>query len=415
MRQYKYDVFISYSMADLCFEDKSINPDSIVSKIIQCLNEHNISYWIDLEGIYTGNEFAEKIAVAIEESRTFLFVSSPNSNKSEWTPREIGCASDIKYPIIPFRVTSDPYSTSIRLFLAHLDYIDYEKLGEKAFQILTDSLSQHLDVIKRREAEEQRRIQQDSEAEENARIKKRERELQQAKLISQLSLLEKQESSIQEQRDLLILEMQRLGMDIPASEEGNIMLSSQTYHQLNNQILELKEELVVANARYKTLKSDEEAKRKELERRNNDLVRELTRIEKNIKIPSYDQAIHGHPLNKAMKYLAYVHVALVIMYALIALRVKKPEVAMVWCSCNIFAASFMYMMYKNMSIARYLYFFTSPFVGLLLFVLSHYLKYNGKPYSQSMEKVMDSLSTVVFWKWLVIPAILSFVAGCFAL
>ncbi len=213
MREYKYDVFISYSRTDLCFEDKSINPDSIVSKIIQCLNEHNISYWIDLEGIYTGNEFAEKIAVAIEESRTFLFVSSPNSHLSKWTIREIGCAANMERPIIPVRITNEPYPAKISLFLSHLDYVSYKKLGEKTFQVMAASIQQHLETIRKNEtaavaAKKKLAEEEAAELEHQRQLKEK-----QTRLQTEYDVLQGQISEFSEKKERLLNRMQGCGMN----------------------------------------------------------------------------------------------------------------------------------------------------------------------------------------------------------
>ena len=62
MEQKKYDVFISYSRNDYVDELKNVIPGNEVSKIKDALTEAGISYWFDEEGIYSGQNFVEKIA-----------------------------------------------------------------------------------------------------------------------------------------------------------------------------------------------------------------------------------------------------------------------------------------------------------------------------------------------------------------
>lgn len=59
----QYDVFISYSRKDT----------PIAEKICKALDDANITYFIDRQGIGGGLEFPKVIANAILESRLFLF------------------------------------------------------------------------------------------------------------------------------------------------------------------------------------------------------------------------------------------------------------------------------------------------------------------------------------------------------
>ena len=56
-----YDVFVSYSRSDYKNEDGDIIPGNIISQIKKVLEENNISYWIDENGISNGDEFAKLI------------------------------------------------------------------------------------------------------------------------------------------------------------------------------------------------------------------------------------------------------------------------------------------------------------------------------------------------------------------
>lgn len=239
----KYDVFISYSRADLCFEDNTINPDSIVSKVLKTLDNNNISYWIDLDGIYCGNEFAEKIALAIEESRVFLFISTQTSNNSKWTAREIGCAANIDYPIIPFRVNSDPYPTKIRLFLAHLDFIDYHKLGDKSYEELVASINRHLVVIKEKEAEEQRKQELASEKHKAEERQKLELIKMQTQFDAKCSLIQDEIAAKQAKLQSLLQSMKEFGLDTSDYDEVHQIKMQEDVEKKEQENIRLKGEI----------------------------------------------------------------------------------------------------------------------------------------------------------------------------
>ena len=64
----KYDVFISYSRKDL----------NVVEKFVKDLKARipNLTYWFDLTGIESGEEFDEKIIKAIDNSSYVLYFLS---------------------------------------------------------------------------------------------------------------------------------------------------------------------------------------------------------------------------------------------------------------------------------------------------------------------------------------------------
>ena len=96
MAEIKYDVFISYSRKDYVDKENNIIPNNEVSKILDRLKQEGISYWIDTEGIYSGQDFKKTIPAIIAASSVFLYISSSNSNNSEWTSNEIGTACELK-------------------------------------------------------------------------------------------------------------------------------------------------------------------------------------------------------------------------------------------------------------------------------------------------------------------------------
>ena len=80
----KYDVFISYSRKD----------KSIADQICKAFEQAGISYFIDRDGILSGQDFVNVIIKAIKESTIFLFLASMNSYKSQITLDEVFEALD---------------------------------------------------------------------------------------------------------------------------------------------------------------------------------------------------------------------------------------------------------------------------------------------------------------------------------
>ena len=151
----QYDVFISYSRRDYIDENGNPLPENIISKIKDALKKNGITYWIDEDGINSGDEFARLIIRSIKESSVLLFVSTENSNRSEWTRKEIASAIAYKKKIIPFKYDDTPFNDSLLLYLADLDFISYAKTGDKALNRLVTSISKYLEGLKTVEAPEE--------------------------------------------------------------------------------------------------------------------------------------------------------------------------------------------------------------------------------------------------------------------
>ena len=124
-------VFISYSKRDYIGDDGKVLQDNVVDKVIKALSEHNIDVWIDREKLDPGVTFASIIANSINDCDYFLFLSSSNSNSSEWTLREISMAIDYAKTVIPVRLDDSRYADPVALYLASIQYIDWVELGEQ--------------------------------------------------------------------------------------------------------------------------------------------------------------------------------------------------------------------------------------------------------------------------------------------
>ena len=102
------------------------------------------------------------ITEAIQNSEVFLFVSSENSNKSEWTQEEVAVARHFKKKTIPFKLDNTTYNKSLLMYLLRLDYVDYQKNPGKAFDSLISSLKYY---YAQQHEEEKRKQKEQEEAE----------------------------------------------------------------------------------------------------------------------------------------------------------------------------------------------------------------------------------------------------------
>ena len=122
------DVFISYSRKDLQF----------IHTFLSIFKENAINYWIDIDGVYSGDAFKKVITKAIKASKVFLFFSSKDSNNSDWTAKEINLAVRFKKEIIPILIDETDYNDEVVFDLAGLDYLDYCNCSER--NLLDDKL-----------------------------------------------------------------------------------------------------------------------------------------------------------------------------------------------------------------------------------------------------------------------------------
>ena len=165
------DVFISYARKDYSDATGNIIPDNPISAIRQRLDNEGLKYWFDEEGIYSGQNFVEKIVTNIENARIFLFLSTANANKSEWTCKEIAIAAEMRKPIIPVRIDNSPYNRKVMFRIADIDFIPFYNNPEKGMTDMVDAIKHHLAEIeeqerKQREEEERRKAEEKRKKEE---------------------------------------------------------------------------------------------------------------------------------------------------------------------------------------------------------------------------------------------------------
>lgn len=113
----EHKVFVSYSRDNV----------EIVRLFCEQMDELSISYWIDINGKYSGNNFKEVLVDAIDSSQVMLFLSSSESNQSPFVIKEISLAVAGNKPILPIKLDDAPYAKSIRFDLSDIDWIEYSK------------------------------------------------------------------------------------------------------------------------------------------------------------------------------------------------------------------------------------------------------------------------------------------------
>ncbi len=112
----KYDLFISYSRKD--FEEVS----ALIEKIKAALP--GISYWFDIDGIESGDDFEDKIISAIDNSSYVLFAMSENSIGSKWTKDEVTYAKNTDKKVIPVLLKGAQMKGWFLFKFARVDCID---------------------------------------------------------------------------------------------------------------------------------------------------------------------------------------------------------------------------------------------------------------------------------------------------
>ena len=113
------EVFISYS------RDDSEEADWVCT----VLKSAGISYWRDVDGTYSGQNYKGVIARAIRAVHTVLFLSSKDSNASENVVGEIGAALYFRKRIVPVKLDAAEYHDNLLMDMLYLDNIDVNVIG----------------------------------------------------------------------------------------------------------------------------------------------------------------------------------------------------------------------------------------------------------------------------------------------
>lgn len=111
-----YDVFISYSRKDT----------EAANCIYEILKAKSIKVWIDKEGISCGENYKDRIVDAIDNSKTVVFLSSENSNSSDYVVREIEYAVNMKKPVAIVSLDDAQLAKSLRYDLSNINHLNYK-------------------------------------------------------------------------------------------------------------------------------------------------------------------------------------------------------------------------------------------------------------------------------------------------
>ena len=134
----KYDVFISYS-----------RKDAAVAKHICAVFDaykryYKFEYFFDTSEIIIKNEYLERIADAISQSKSMLFLASKNSYSSGFCIKELLYAEEYGVAIYRYSLDKSKPPKKIELFLIDQHYLESAiyPIEEMVRQVLTDTLQQ---------------------------------------------------------------------------------------------------------------------------------------------------------------------------------------------------------------------------------------------------------------------------------
>lgn len=276
-----YDVFISYARKDYLDDNQNVIPGNVISTIKETLTKEGISFWFDEEGIYSGQNFIEKIVNNIESSKLFLYLSTANANNSRWTCKEIASANEFGKPIIPVRIDKSPYNKKVMFLISDLDYIEYYNNPEIGLRDVVTSIKTHLQALKeeeeKRRLEEQRKREEElSRQEEERRRKKdeeRRREEEQQRIVTDLEVactkLNVEEKKIDLDRSTLLLDAERIADTQRKEQMKSLITSSSPIRQ------KMAEEFQKLQARITSLEAEAATTRAEKQRLESELEQAL--------------------------------------------------------------------------------------------------------------------------------------------
>lgn len=228
MEKNKYDVFISYSRSDYIDENsKQPIPGSVVQQVKDRLTAEGITFWFDEEGIFSGENFVEKIVNNIENSRVFLYLSTANANESKWTCKEIASADEYGKPIIPFRIDNSPYNKKVMFRISDLDFIDYYSNAEKGMERLVISIKEHLKRLDEKEAQKKAEETRRQEEQQRKKAEAEQRRIAAAEEIRRrCTSLNIEESKLELDRKNLLINVDEIGDKAMEEELKQLIITS---------------------------------------------------------------------------------------------------------------------------------------------------------------------------------------------
>jgi tetratricopeptide (TPR) repeat protein len=123
------DVFISYSRKDQAF----------VEELKQRLEGLELEVWVDIDGLYAGEEFWPEVTRAIDAAAAFVFVISPHSAKSQFCHKEADWAATVGKRIVPL-CRADPGSADLPDQVAQRQWV-FCREGDEAEAAMATLLS----------------------------------------------------------------------------------------------------------------------------------------------------------------------------------------------------------------------------------------------------------------------------------
>lgn len=235
-----YDIFICYSRKDYLDKNQNIIPGNVVSTIKDTLTKEGISFWFDEEGIYSGQNFIEKIVNNIESSKLFLYLSTANANNSRWTCKEIASANEFGKPIIPVRIDRSPYNKKVMFLISDLDHIEYYNNPEIGLRDMVLSIKAHLQSLKEEEEGKKKEEEARHEAEikrlEEERRKKEEeerrRQEEQKRIVAETKQLQERVHELEKALEALIRDREQLKLELEETRKKALFQLPQAIQNL---------------------------------------------------------------------------------------------------------------------------------------------------------------------------------------
>ena len=107
-------VFISFATAD----------QTIAGMVCNALEQNGIDCWVSWRNIALGEDFPNRLQLAIKESRVVVLVFSKAACKSRFIAREIQIALENEKTIIPFRIENVQPENNLGFHLAGVQWLD---------------------------------------------------------------------------------------------------------------------------------------------------------------------------------------------------------------------------------------------------------------------------------------------------
>lgn len=186
----KYNIFISYSRKDIEFAK------SVCAVLDEFSKYYSFKYFFDTSAIKSREEYLNRIAGAIVESKTLLFIASQSAYESEFCAKELLFADKRSIPIHQYRIDDAKIPDVLDLLLGTHQYREADATSIESFvrEVLADALG--CEVLSLEEIKEQQRLRS---------LEQREQEEQkrQLQIAKEREMREKIEQLTSRRRDIL--------------------------------------------------------------------------------------------------------------------------------------------------------------------------------------------------------------------